>query len=398
LLQLELATVMPRFVRIFQPLTWAIGIGLALGVIAGYYGAAVGAAQLIMLPCIVLLIGLGVYLAFHGHRPARFFLFAFGFFYVAVVLRFLRNLGVLEPSLLTEYSVPVGALLHMVVMSLGITGQYNQIKREKLIAQAALNESLEVQVVERTASLVDEIARREKSENEARRALEVEIQARQEHQDFIAMVSHEFRTPLAIINTVTQQVANSLDSSATKNSVRCNDIRDATKRMSDMMDEFLTLDRLGGDLRARISIFSPEELLRSIINEFPKQRMETRYVDLPAEIHGDSELLRIAIRNLIENALRYAPPDTVVKVLAQGTGEGGVQIAVEDAGAGIASDEIPKLFQKYFRGRAAQSKPGAGLGLYLVERIARLHGGSVRVENEPGTGCRFVFVLPENCE
>jgi signal transduction histidine kinase len=138
--------------------------------------------------------------------------------------------------------------------------------------------------------------------------------------------------------------------------------------------------------------------LRSIINEFPKQRMETRYVDLPAEIHGDSELLRIAIRNLIENALRYAPPDTVVKVLAQGTGEGGVQIAVEDAGAGIASDEIPKLFQKYFRGRAAQSKPGAGLGLYLVERIARLHGGSVRVENEPGTGCRFVFVLPENCE
>ena len=163
------------------------------------------------------------------------------------------------------------------------------------------------------------------------------------------------------------------------------------------MDEFLTLDRLGGDLRARISIFSPEELLRSIINEFPKQRMETRYVDLPAEIHGDSELLRIAIRNLIENALRYAPPDTVVKVLAQGTGEGGVQIAVEDAGAGIASDEIPKLFQKYFRGRAAQSKPGAGLGLYLVERIARLHGGSVRVENEPGMGCRFVFVLPENC-
>jgi signal transduction histidine kinase len=397
LLQLELATVMPRFVQIFQPLTWAIGVGLSLAVIAGYYGAAVGTAQLIMLPCIVLLIGLGVYLAFYGHRPARFFLFAFGFFYVAVVLRFLRNLGILEPSLLTEYSVPVGALLHMVVMSLGITGQYNQIKREKLIAQAALNESLEAQVLERTTSLVEEICRRELSENQARQALQVEIQARQEHQDFIAMVSHEFRTPLAIINTVTQQVASSLDVTATKNSVRCNDIRDATKRMSDMMDEFLTLDRLGGDLKTRISIFSPEELLRAISKEFPMQRLETCYVDLPVEIHGDSELLRIAIRNLIDNALRYAPPDTAVKFLAQGTGDGGVLIAVEDAGAGIASDEIPKLFQKYFRGRAAQSKPGAGLGLYLVERIARLHGGSVRVENEPGMGCRFVFVLPENC-
>jgi signal transduction histidine kinase len=67
---------------------------------------------------------------------------------------------------------------------------------------------------------------------------------------------------------------------------------------------------------------------------------------------------------------------------------------VEDAGAGIASDEIPKLFQKYFRGRAAQSKPGAGLGLYLVDRIARLHGGSVGVDSDPGMGCRFVFALP----
>jgi signal transduction histidine kinase len=398
LLQLELATVMPRFVRIFQPLMWVIGVGLSLGVIAGYYGAAVGTAQLIMFPCILLLLCLGVYLALHGHRPARFFLFAFGIFYVAVVLRFLRNLGILEPSFLTEYSVPVGALLHMVVMSLGITGQYNQIKREKLIAQAALNESLEVKVLERTASLVDEIVRREASENEARRALEVEIQARQEHQDFIAMVSHEFRTPLAIINTVTQQVASSLDATATKNSVRCNDIRDATKRMSDMMDEFLTLDRLGGDLTARISVFSPEELMRSIVNEFSGQRMETRYLVLPTEIHGDSELLRIAIRNLIANALRYAPENTSVKFLVQGDGSGGVAVVVEDEGKGIAADEIPKLFQKYFRGRAAQSKPGAGLGLYLVERIAQLHGGSVSVESVPGAGCRFGFNFPGNAE
>jgi signal transduction histidine kinase len=398
LLQLELASVMPRFVRVFQPLTWAIGIGLSLVVIAGYFGIGVAIAQICILICIVVLISIGIRLALRGHRPARFFLFAFGFFYAAVGLRMLRNLGFLEPSLLTEYGVPVGALLHMVVMSLGITGQYNQIKREKLIAQAALTESLEAQVMERTASLVDEIARRKTSENEARRALEVEIQARQEHQDFVAMVSHEFRTPLAIINTVTQQVASSLDATATKNSLRCNDIRDATKRMSDMMDEFLTLDRLGGDLTPRISVFSPEELMRSIVKEFSGHRMEAHYLDLPKEIHGDSELLRIAIRNLIANALRYAPENTSVKVLVQDDGSGGVAVVVEDEGAGIAGDEIPKLFQKYFRGRAAQSKPGAGLGLYLVERIAQLHGGSVSVESVPGAGCRFGFNFPGKTE
>jgi signal transduction histidine kinase len=394
LLQMELATKMPRFTRIYQPLGWTAGIGFSLGVLADYYGPSVGAAQIIMLLCIAVMICIGVYLALKGHRPARFFLFAFGFFYVAVVLRFLRNLGILEPSLLTEYAVPVGALLHMVVMSLGITGQYNQIKREKLSAQAALNQSLESQVAERTDLLVKEIARREVSESEARRALEVELQSRQEHQDFIAMVSHEFRTPLAIINTVTQQLASSPDTVSAKSSERCGDIRDATKRMSDMMDEFLTLDRLGGDLKARISVFSPADLLRSIVNEFADQQMDTRYMDLPAEVHGDSELLRVAIRNLIGNALRYAPAETCVKILAQGKADGGWQVVVEDAGAGIASDEIPKLFQKYFRGRAAQSKPGAGLGLYLVDRIARLHGGSVGVDSDPGMGCRFVFALP----
>ena len=187
LILLELVSVMPRFVRIYQPLMWSLGIGLSLVVVAGHFGTGVAIAQAITLACIALLIAIGIHLALRGHRPARFFLFAFGIFYAAVVVRYLRNLGILEPSLLTEYSVPVGALLHMVVMSLGITGQYNKIKREKLAAQAALNESLEAQVQERTVTLMDEIARREKSENEVRRALDVMVRARQEQQDFVAV-------------------------------------------------------------------------------------------------------------------------------------------------------------------------------------------------------------------
>jgi signal transduction histidine kinase len=138
--------------------------------------------------------------------------------------------------------------------------------------------------------------------------------------------------------------------------------------------------------------------LRSIVNEFPVQRMEAHYLDLPKETHGDSELLRVAIRNLIANALRYAPENTSVKILMQGDASGGVAVVVEDEGKGIAADEIPKVFQKYFRGRAAQSKPGAGLGLYLVERIAHVHGGSVSVESVPGAGCRFGFNFPGKTE
>jgi signal transduction histidine kinase len=395
LLQLELASVMPRFVRVYQPLTWLIGIVLSLVVIAGYFGTGVAIAQMAILVCIVVLVAIGVRLAWHGHRPARFFLFAFGFFYAAVALRMLRNLGWLEPSLLTEYSVPVGALLHMVVMSLGITGQYNQIKREKLSAQSALNESLEGQVLERTSSLVDEISRREQSENEVRQALDVMVRARQEQQDFVAMVSHEFRTPLAIINTVTQQLANNLDAPREKSQQRCADIRDSTRRMSDMMDEFLSFDRLGGELSLNLHHVQFNELLYAVTDEFDANRLHTDFDETITELSCDVQLLRVALRNLLTNALRHSPENAPVQLSARKQGDGSVAFEIRDAGSGIPADEIPRLFQKYFRGRGALDKPGAGLGLYLVERIAHLHGGSVTVASQPGQGSRFIITIPE---
>jgi signal transduction histidine kinase len=394
LLQLELASVMPRFVRVYQPLTWALGIVLSLVVIAGYFGTGVAIAQMAILLCIIVLVAIGVRLAWHGHRPARFFLFAFGFFYAAVALRMLRNLGWLEPSLLTEYSVPVGALLHMVVMSLGITGQYNQIKREKLSAQAALNESLEVQVLERTASLVDEISRREQSENEVRQTLDVMVRARQEQQDFVAMVSHEFRTPLAIINTVTQQLANNLDAPREKSQQRCADIRDSTRRMSDMMDEFLSFDRLGGELSLNLHHVQFNELLHTVTDEFDANRLHTDFDETITALSCDVQLLRVALRNLLANALRHSPENCPVQLRARKQSDGSVAFEIRDAGSGIPADEIPRLFQKYFRGRGALDKPGAGLGLYLVERIAHLHGGSVTVASQPGQGSRFIITIP----
>ena len=394
LILLELVSVMPRFVRIYQPLMWSLGIGLSLVVVAGHFGTGVAIAQAITLACIALLIAIGIHLALRGHRPARFFLFAFGIFYAAVVVRYLRNLGILEPSLLTEYSVPVGALLHMVVMSLGITGQYNKIKREKLPAQAALNESLEAQVKERTVTLMDEIARREKSENEVRRALDVMVRARQEQQDFVAMVSHEFRTPLAIINTVTQQLASNLDAPREKSQQRCEDIRDSTRRMSDMMDEFLSFDRLGGELNLNLRRIQVTELLRAVTDEFDIHRLHTDCDDAIGELNCDVQLLRVALRNLLTNALRHSPENVPVQLITRNQGDGSVIFEVRDSGSGIPADEIPRLFQKYFRGRGSLNKPGAGLGLYLVERIAGLHGGTVTVDSILGQGASFKLSIP----
>ena len=392
--QLELGAVMPRFSRYAQRLMWIISIAASLPVLAGNYGAGVGLTQITILTFITLMMSIAIRLALRGHRPARFYLFAFGIFHFAILLRFLCNLGLLSPSLLTEYAVPVGSLLNMIVMSLGITGQYNQVKHEKLAAQAALTESLEAQVSERTATLVEEIARREKSESETRRALEVEKQARQEQQDFVAMVSHEFRTPLAIINTVTQQLANNLDAPAGKSLQRCANIRESTRRMTDMMDEFLTFDHVGSELRLNRSSCDPQRLIGAVAGEWENERLQVACKDLPADFICDAALLRIALRNLIANGVRHSPDGVPVQMTARGMEDGGIEISVADSGSGIPPDEIPRIFQKYFRGRNAQDKPGAGLGLFLIERIADMHGGTVRAESTPGHGSLFVLTLP----
>jgi signal transduction histidine kinase len=393
LIQLELSTVMPRFSRIYQRVTWGICIATILLASSVNYGAGVGPAQMATLVCIAILIPIGIWLAWRGHRPARFFLFAFGLFYAAVVLRFSRNLGYLPANAWTEYGIQVGSLMHMVVMSLAITGRYNQIKRDMLASQAALNESLEMQVSERTAKLVAEIARREQQEIETRRALDVELRARLEQHNFVAMVSHEFRTPLAIINTVTQQLARQLDGPSEKSLQRCTNIRAATQRMTDMMDEFLSADRVGAALQVNLRLFEPGQFMNALVAEWEGERLELQCDHLPASFTADTALLRVALRNLIANALQHSPANAPVRMTVHGTPDGGLAISVADQGVGIPEDEMPRLFQKYFRGRSSQGQPGAGLGLYLVESIAVMHGGNVRVESEIGKGTTFVLTL-----
>lgn len=111
----------------------------------------------------------------------------------------------------------------------------------------------------------------------------------------------------------------------------------------------------------------------------------------PETIDCDVGLVRIVVRHLIGNALRFTPPQASVKFTARVTENGGVEINVTDEGPGTSDDEIGKWFQKYFRGKASQTHPGAGLGLYLVAHIAKLHGGSVRAESLPGMGSTFSF-------
>jgi signal transduction histidine kinase len=105
-------------------------------------------------------------------------------------------------------------------------------------------------------------------------------------------------------------------------------------------------------------------------------------------------MLRVALTNLLSNALRFSPPERLVRFVIDGRGEGDLAFHVSDDGPGIPVDEQTRLFEKYFRGRNSQAQPGAGLGLFLVQQVVNLHGGAVSVVSAPDLQTCFTLTIP----
>jgi len=387
--QLELRPVWPRFSRFVLYGARTVALLSAVLILSGRFSMGVILMQQVAMALIAVFISIALWLVLHGHKPARFFLLVFGIFYAGAVISYLRNMAVVPTNFGTDHAIAIGALLHTVLMSLRLNFRYDGLRRDKEMAQAEtvrvvrqLNESLEHQVAKRTEALQQEIAQRMQLEQELRQALDVERKIKEEQQDFVAMVSHEFRTPLAIINTTAQQIAKNLDAARERTLVRCQNLRDAARRMAALVDEYLTADRMEASATAyRPAVCDTQQMLQATLAEWPTERITLSAQSLPASFFCDRGLLQVALRNLLANADRHSITDRTIHVNATAAEGGDLHIAVSNHGEPIPEDEVPRLFQKYFRGHAAQHQPGAGLGLYLVKRIAEMHGGSVHLEN-----------------
>lgn len=386
--QLGLHALYPRAQRRYTALSALLGGFAALAVLLDRYALGAQTMQLSALAAIPLVLGLGAWLLWRGHRPARFFLLAFGVFYAGAIVSFLRNLGVVPANFWTEHAAALGTLIHMGMMSLSINVHYRRLKAEKAQAQAALVEAalahsqqLEQRVAERTAELFAQVQRREALEQELRAALAVERGIREEQREFVAMVSHEFRTPLAIINTSAQQIARNLDAAPERTLRRCQNIRDGAARLLALVDDYLTQDRMeAGQAHLRCAPFAVREWLDGLAAEWPAGRLRVDLGALPATLSGDLGLLSIAVRNLLINADRHTAAELCIRLEAQTGAAGGLCLRVANPAPAIPPEDAAQLFQKYYRGRQAQWRSGAGLGLYLVRRIARLHGGEACLE------------------
>ncbi|MBV8036799.1 sensor histidine kinase [Roseateles sp.] len=383
-------------------------LGLAAGalVLSGHNGLGMLAMQPAAMLSIVGLLGSALWLLRRDDGQARAFLLIFGIYYAGVALSFVRNLGYVPTNVWTNNAAALGTLLHMVLMSMRLNRQYDALRREKEAVQARLmqvvgrhNERLEHEVRVRTVDLHQEIEQRRRLEVELRAALETERRAKQSQSDFVAMVSHEFRTPLAIISTTAQQIARNLGAAREKTLARCANLRAAAQRMAALVDEYLTADRMDTGQAP----FQPRdcqqveirEMLDELVEEWPQGRIRLLLDQLPAHWCCDLGLLRVALRNLLANADRHTAPDHPIELQVGCLSADKLSFRVSNPGDEVPADEVPRLFEKYFRGRKAQHSPGAGLGLYLVHQIAEMHAGHARLESAGrGEPVRFRLELP----
>lgn len=382
-----------RVPRLIRGVMWfGAGLGAALALFwltvpveLSYWSNALVAHLLLPIACL-LVIPTGIAL-FYGEPAARPLMLTWLGFIVVILFGTLRNQGVIPSNTLTLAGGQFGSVFEMVMFAYMLVARLGRVQREKeqlqreaLVAAREQEVVLERRVVERTAELDAAVVR----EREARRL----------QQQFVAMVSHEFRTPLAIVDASTQNFA----TQDTGDHSRLDKIRAAIRRLRRMIDTCLVDERVqGGRLHLQLDDVEMCEVVEDTVDMLQAASADHRFAldlpDGPVMVKADLRLIGVVVSNLMENAVKYSPAGTTVGV-AVGETPGGIELAVTDQGPGIAEADRERVFDRYVRADTSAGVTGAGLGLYLVRSILAAHGGSVECRAAPGGGCRFVVRMP----
>ena len=219
--------------------------------------------------------------------------------------------------------------------------------------------------------------------------------------NFVSMASHEFRTPLTIIDGHARRLDKTRDSvRPAELGERAGKIRSAVLRMTHLIDNLLDSSRLidgGAELYFQSAELDLAALLREVCQlhreMVPGAEITERFAMAPIVMVGDAKLLFQVFSNLLSNAIKYSPAGGAI-TLGTATSAKEVVVAVVDHGIGIPAVDLDRLFERYHRGSNVSGIVGTGVGLYLVKMVVELHGGRIAVDSKEGEGSRFSVSLP----
>jgi PAS domain S-box-containing protein len=245
-----------------------------------------------------------------------------------------------------------------------------------------------------------DITERKRAEAELVKALAREQELGQLKSSFVSMVSHEFRTPLGVIQSsaeILRDYHEQLDADERREHLQS--IAKNTRRMADMMEEVLVLGSLdGGKMEFQPAPRNLQRLCTRLVDEVLSATLracpiELRVGEMPDAARIDERLLRHIFSNLLSNAVKYSEPGLPVHFIVEHEGRDAV-FALRDCGVGIPQQDQAGLFNAFHRASNVGARAGTGLGLVIVKRCVDLHGGSIRVESKVGEGTTVTVRLP----
>ncbi len=224
----------------------------------------------------------------------------------------------------------------------------------------------------------------------------------QARRNLTAAVSHDLRTPITSIRAMVEALADGVVSDPATAQRYYRNIRTQTQNLSTLIDDLFELSRLEAEQPAlQIEPVNLNDLLSDVVESMQAQVKNNEVClsgnfceDLPI-VQADTVQIQRVLYNLVQNAIRHTPANGSI-TLATGQAASGVQVDITDTGEGICADDLPHIFDQFFRGEKSRSRQtgGAGLGLAISRRIIERHNGQIWVNSSVDEGACFSFVLP----
>ncbi len=304
------------------------------------------------------------------------------------------------------------AVAYIIDITVKKTAERQLLAQHDAIQQ--LNADLEQKVADRTHALMTTLGQLEQSKEELTKALAAEQQLGELKSRFVSMASHEFRTPLTVLQTsatlIEKYIGNDQPDKCRKH---LDHIRGSVNQLNDILEEFLSVGMIeAGKVEAHPVAVDVSQLISDIVADMqellkPDQRIDNQMV-MPGHAGSgrvmlDPSLLRKIMINLLSNAVKYSgsdcgqsgngQPGSVVTIAGSCTHDE-LTLTVQDQGVGIPPDEQAHLFERFFRARNVANIAGTGLGLHIVGRYVELMGGTVLLESTLNQGTTVTLTLP----